>query len=478
MFDAVFFIYVIPDNERKKITMKQILLFFIAIAICFSSCDTTEKRQYAVLIGSLQNNTDSVLIFYFEDNSDTIQLSKKNDFRFQIDTKKPVYGYFRINKKTITVFLSPGDSVEMYADVNRLDEISFSGIGAEENIFLMKLLAQRSKNEINYEEWFSLEEKNFIQKSDSAYKAQLAYLEKLKKQFSKLNTNFINTEKARIFYVFAESRIAYERAQVYSASSNQKLSPSFYDFQKEINLNDSTMIFIPEYQIFLKTYLDKKLYEKGENYETMNDLIKAEFNIILSEMKQQKIKNYLLHSAFKDHLQFNGLDGVNDLLLLYEKHNTNKKNKEEINAIVKKWQQLLPGEAAPEIVLPDVEGKMYSLKDFKGKYVFIDFWATWCYPCRREIPYLAKLFKEFASKNIVFMSISIDKEKEAWMQMLKKEKMPWLQLHSTPNAKLLQDYQIYSIPRFVLIDKEGKIINAKAPAPSEKKLREILNRVL
>ena len=458
--------------------MKQKLIFFIAIAICFSSCENKEKNQSVILKGSIQNSNDSVLIFYYSDKSDTVFLSGKNDFRFVLDLKMPVYGYFRINKKTINVFLSPGDSLELKADANRLEEITFSDIGADENKCLSQLSEERTKQEINYEEWFSLDEKQFVFKSDSAYKAQLIFLENLQHKFNNLNPFFTKTEKARIFYTYAESRIAYERSQVFSANSKQKLSPAFYSFQKEINLNDSTMVFIPEYQIFLKTYLDKKVYEQEKNYETMNDLIGAEFDIILSEIKQQQIKNYLLHSVFRDHLQFNGLEGAKDLLALYEKHTTNKKNKDEISSLVKKWQQLLPGNSAPEIALQDELGKIHSLKDFKGKYVFIDFWATWCYPCRREIPHLAKLHKEYSGKNIVFISISIDKQKEAWEQMLKIEKMPWLQLHTTPDAKLLQDYQIYSIPRFVLIDKEGKIVNAQAPAPSEKKLRDMLDMAL
>ncbi len=110
------------------------------------------------------------------------------------------------------------------------------------------------------------------------------------------------------------------------------------------------------------------------------------------------------------------------------------------------------------------KGSTSSLSDFKGKYIYIDFWATWCPPCKREIPYFKKLVEQYKGKNIEFVAISLDQNNEAWKSMIIKKEMIGVQLF----------YQINSIPRFILIDPQGNLINSNAPRPSEKELHSLL----
>jgi len=128
------------------------------------------------------------------------------------------------------------------------------------------------------------------------------------------------------------------------------------------------------------------------------------------------------------------------------------------------------------------KGGTTSLSDLKGKYVYVDVWATWCGPCKREIPFLLELDKDYHGKEIAFVSISIDEEKnyEAWRTMVTEKELGGYQLIADNDwrSKFVEDYGIKGIPRFLLIDAEGNIINSDAPRPSSKKIRETLDGLL
>jgi thiol-disulfide isomerase/thioredoxin len=127
------------------------------------------------------------------------------------------------------------------------------------------------------------------------------------------------------------------------------------------------------------------------------------------------------------------------------------------------------------------KGGKTSLKDLKGKYVYIDVWATWCAPCKAEIPFLKTLEKEYEGKNIQFVSISVDKQNahDAWKKMVKEKEMSGIQLFADNNfeSKFIKDYGINSIPRFILIDPNGKIVDADTMRPSNPKIKDFLNKL-
>jgi len=133
-------------------------------------------------------------------------------------------------------------------------------------------------------------------------------------------------------------------------------------------------------------------------------------------------------------------------------------------------------------------GSKSSLSDFRGKFVYIDVWATWCGPCKAEIPSLKKLESQYKTKNIEFISISVDdarrsgsmeKAHTAWKTMVKDKQLTGTQLFTGNGWKtdFIQDFKINAIPRFLLIDPKGNIIDADAPRPSSKRLIELLNEL-
>lgn len=149
--------------------------------------------------------------------------------------------------------------------------------------------------------------------------------------------------------------------------------------------------------------------------------------------------------------------------------------KARFDALCNNYLKTAKGQPSPEFALSDVNGEIVRLSDLAGKYVYIDCWATWCGPCMREQPYLSELEKEYAGRNICFVSISCGQDKTAWEQMVKEKKLGGIQLIENENQAFTNAYTVTTIPRFILLDKEGKIIDADAPRPSEPGLVELFD---
>jgi len=128
------------------------------------------------------------------------------------------------------------------------------------------------------------------------------------------------------------------------------------------------------------------------------------------------------------------------------------------------------------------KGGNTKLSDFKGKYVYIDVWATWCGPCRAEIPFLKKVEEKYEGKNIAFVSISVDVQKDLdkWKKFVGEKQLGGVQLFADKdwNSDFIKSFSINSIPRFILIDPSGKVVSADAARPSSPKLQEQLDGLL
>ncbi len=116
------------------------------------------------------------------------------------------------------------------------------------------------------------------------------------------------------------------------------------------------------------------------------------------------------------------------------------------------------------VALTDVAGKTHRLSDFKGKYVYIDLWASWCGPCNMEIPYLQELERTLDNDMVEFVAISIDEDVRAWKATLTRNKMTGHQFIAPSELPIL--LKLRSIPRYMILDKEGKVLYSNAPRPS------------
>ena len=137
-------------------------------------------------------------------------------------------------------------------------------------------------------------------------------------------------------------------------------------------------------------------------------------------------------------------------------------------------EPLKAGDRCPEFVFENVSGQMVSSKDLKGKYLFIDIWATWCPPCQDELPFLQVLEEKFRDKNIHFVSISCDRDKQKWQQFVKEKNLRGIQLRMDDDWSFMEAFGNRKIPRFILVSPKGKIISPKTSRPSESETEAML----
>lgn len=140
----------------------------------------------------------------------------------------------------------------------------------------------------------------------------------------------------------------------------------------------------------------------------------------------------------------------------------NSREGKKVAANLDKMKVTAIGQPAPDFEVPDAEGKLVKLSSFRGKYVLVDFWASWCGPCRAENPHLVKVYNKFKDKNFTIVGISLDKSdsKALWLAAVKNDGLPWLQLSDLKfwDSAAAKSYGVQAIPQNFLIDPDGIIV--------------------
>lgn len=150
----------------------------------------------------------------------------------------------------------------------------------------------------------------------------------------------------------------------------------------------------------------------------------------------------------------------------------------ELNERVDNMRRLAIGSEAPEITLPDPQGKELSLSSLRGKYVLIDFWAAWCKPCRQENPNVVASYNRYKDQGFEILGVSLDRTREAWLKAIEDDGLTWKHVSDLQyfNSEAAQTYQINAIPATYLIGPDGKIVAKNLRGPSlEQKLAEIFD---
>jgi thiol-disulfide isomerase/thioredoxin len=161
---------------------------------------------------------------------------------------------------------------------------------------------------------------------------------------------------------------------------------------------------------------------------------------------------------------------------------TNLGYKAEVKEIYDNLKKMSSNALSPDFTYKSVDNKSVSLKDLRGKYVYIDVWATWCAPCKAEIPFLTKVEEDYHGKNIYFVSLSADRmaDRSKWVNYVKEHNLQGIQIMADKDfsSDFIKKFNITSIPRFILIDPKGKIVSGDAKRPSDPELRKQLDILL
>ena len=202
------------------------------------------------------------------------------------------------------------------------------------------------------------------------------------------------------------------------------------------------------YSYFRKENLYRKIEDQGQERLKM---------MINSSLKNPASVYLLTLINWKKDSEF-VVNELNKLLAVNPNFEEATTLKKEVVAYVAQKNRLQKGVAAPEIAYLNPDGNITALTSFKGKYVIVDFWASWCGPCRKAIPKLKDLYTQYKDKGFEILSISVDSDDAAWRRAMSEENMPWSQVVSPNKDKTLKDFMIQGIPTLFLLDREGKII--------------------
>lgn len=295
------------------------------------------------------------------------------------------------------------------------------------------------------------------------------------------NETFIEAQRRRIHNAWLELQM--QNYQFAAGNSSFVIPSAAGDFLKNISFDDPAFLQYPGYDDVLRIYFDMADDFSLIPYGASDFLRKR-----ADRIKDQTVKEAYVLGELEGIITNKWLyqtdrvfDSVADVLVSDE----SRKKFKELEAGYKQMQVTdEAGKPAFRFEFQNTKDESVRLNDFKGKYLLIDIWATWCGPCKYQIPYLIKLEKELQGKDIEFLSVSVDKQadKGKWLQMLKDFGMEENCVISPDafNYDMFQKYEVKSIPRFMLIDPEGKIVMTKSRRPSDPVLKlqllELLDR--
>ena len=237
----------------------------------------------------------------------------------------------------------------------------------------------------------------------------------------------------------------------------------------------------PEYQTLVHNIFKLRIYSYKVQYEFDDPWgkILADFKTIKSENIKQALAPLLIEGVSPT----SAATTNEELMALIPQIIKNTELLQELNQRINLVNKLKSGQPFPPFEgVVDMNDKPISFEqlNLKGKMLFIDIWATYCPDCRKELPALETLQQTYKGKPITFVSISVDRDKEAWKTMVKEKKLGGIHLYAPPETKELYKelYDLRSIPRYMLIDEKGNIINANLPMPSDKNLKELITATL
>lgn len=448
-------------------------LFFIGAAFLLTCCVAGPDKTVHLKGQLVDMGTNMVSLVYdgpesFVGNSKNhlLQIDENGYFDTILPLKEPTYYKLGWN----TLYLTPGDEISLKI-TNKSEDAEFTGMNADVNTYLKNRLFTKSgsflKGGKGYKSSYA-EEKNFIDSMASVRREQLNSLQNISDEFRELEEACIKADivNSYLYYpVFASTR-----------------NPNIKSREDYIKFSDSLFTeIIVDIKPLLKELNNDKFLTIGAVRDVMNNVFNSNSKIVQSLAKEITVSAYMneLFEAAKKVNQLRGkvteevIGDVNSFIstmqspeLIYE-----------LKQKVEKSSKLLKGRPAIDFEMTDAEGNIHKLSDFKGKVIYLDFWATWCGPCVYESPYFEKLAKEFEGKDIVFIPISTDNDKEAWIKFITLHKKELPQYNSL-DKKITSDWMLYGIPRFIIIDKEFNIVDANAPRPSQPETKDILSSLV
>lgn len=452
--------------------MKRINLLALFAVLFTLSC--TDKKAEVIdtvhLKGQLvdMGSTDVSLSYdgassMIGDSRDIHLITDNNGyFDTVITVKEPAF--YRISRNTL--YLTPGDDMTVKITTSNTDA-EFQGKGAQANNYMKYRLFPHGGS--------YLEAGRNIREDFESTKSLIDSLADVRRQslnaLDSVSTDFKTLENARINADVINSYIMYlSYSRMLSKTKNRDEADQMQKeyFQK----------IAPYLQPLFKSLNDEKLLDVAVVRDVLGHAFEpyaAEWvkGLTFSPRIKELYETMGYTSLIRSEVNSNIVDSVKNYIATLQ----NEDFAIELNNKLEQASRLLKGQPAFDVEMEDVDGNVHHLSDLKGKVLYVDFWATWCGPCCEESPYFESLSKKYADKDIVFVPISTDKSKKAWLGYLKAHKKE-LKQYNTTDPNIRDQWGIFYIPRFILIDKDFKIVNAYAPRPSSEEIIPLIDSVL
>jgi len=258
--------------------------------------------------------------------------------------------------------------------------------------------------------------------------------------------------------------------RIYHPNETLEYPKSVEAIRNAVSYNDGTLLSYSQYRDNITDYIQQK-----HRLSTFNAA--AYISKLCTVMPAGPVRDYLIYNKLKEVIG-KTIDTTRREMLITEfvPKISEPKIQQQILAQHLLLKSLSRGKLAPDFITTALNKDTFSLKNFEGKYVVIDVWATWCQPCQVQAPNFDGLAEQYTSQDVAFVALSIDDNKWSWQYEAGERSLRVIQLHANDKNSFSQVYGIDYIPRYILLGPDGKIINAQLPQPGNPLFEEILRR--
>ncbi len=278
----------------------------------------------------------------------------------------------------------------------------------------------------------------------------------------------LQTKLASLYYLKLLDTKYAQWFRVYHPNEKLQYPESINALRNTVNYADSSLLSYGQYRDNMMEYF-QQMYKLSLSNDT------AYLSKLLTVLPPGNIRDFLIYNKLKEAIG-RTRDTVKREILLAQYLPAVSQNKIQSILVAQHFllKSLNRGKPAPDFVTTALNKDTFSLKDFNGRYIVIDVWATWCGPCRVQSPNFERLAEQYTAPNVAFVALSIDDNKWAWQNEASEKSFRVLQLHSTDKNLFGKAYGIEYIPRYIFIGPDGKIINAQLPEPGDPMFETIL----
>ncbi|NRB62292.1 MAG: TlpA family protein disulfide reductase [Saprospiraceae bacterium] len=474
--------------------MKKLGLFILIASAVLYGCttatdanDSTNDDKTITLSGQVKNPTGQKIVlttmtFPVADFKKLAEVEPDSlgNFEVTFNLDNPAEATFAYGQKRTAIFLQPGQNMQITFSSKKFNEsISYAGEGAGLNNFL----TQRYLSDKDERGTFN---SVLMTKEPADFMAALSAIDDntrellMQADLSGMEKEYAETE------ILASKLIdyrAYPDYYYYHKEQEVELPENYDAFWENIDWpNDDMLEVSSSYRDLVFGYAEKLVKDdQGDDYESFSV---AGLTSVMEAADQLTglQKDWVSSKVITNLISYFGVDQAEEQMQTYLASNPKENWKENVNELYEKWKPLAKGSAAPDFEYQNLDGELISLASLKGKVVYVDVWATWCGPCKGEIPSAKEVKEDMKGKDVEFLYVSIDDDVDAWKKFLADDPAFANAIHiatySGWKSDITEDYLIEGIPRYLLIDKEGKIISANAPRPSSKEIRPMIEEAL